>query len=153
MQNCAFTFGASTSGSAPRLTPLTNGSKPLFSICWAREVFLWPFFFSIQFPEHIFTKDDGALIHPDTSSLHLKTLFAELGFPKSYHLHTLRHFFVSTLLHEGMGKNTVADLAGHGDMSFLERTYRHPQMQRKQEAARRMAECLIPTRSAAQMVS
>ena len=29
----------------------------------------------------------------------------------------------------------------------------HPQMQRKQEAAKRMAECLIPTQSAAQMVS
>ena len=40
MQNCAFTFGASTFESAPRLTPLTNGSKPFFSICWAREVFL-----------------------------------------------------------------------------------------------------------------
>ena len=107
----------------------------------------------IPFPEHIFTKDDGTLIHPDTFSKHLKALFAELGFPKSYHLHTLRHFFVSTLLHEGVDKNTVADLAGHGDTSFLERTYCHPQMQRKQDAAKRMAECLIPTQSAAQMVS
>ena len=107
----------------------------------------------IPFPEHIFTKDDGTPIHPDTFSKHLKALFAELGFPKSYHLHTLRHFFVSTLLHEGVDKNTVADLAGHGDTSFLERTYCHPQMQRKQEAAKRMAECLIPTQSAAQMVS
>ena len=61
--------------------------------------------------------------------------------------------FVSTLLHEGVDKNTVADLAGHGDTSFLERTYCHPQMQRKQDAAKRMSECLIPTRSAAQMVS
>ena len=107
----------------------------------------------IPFPEHIFTKDDGTLIHPDTFSKHLKALFAELGFPKSYHLHTLRHFFVSTLLHEGVDKNTVADLAGHGDTSFLERTYCHPQMQLKQDAAKRMAECLIPTQSAAQMVS
>ena len=107
----------------------------------------------IPFPEHIFTKDDGTLIHPDTFSKRLKALFAELGFPKSYHLHTLRHFFVSTLLHEGVDKNTVADLAGHGDTSFLERTYCHPQMQRKQDAAKRMAECLIPTQSAAQMVS
>ena len=107
----------------------------------------------IPFPEYIFTKDDGTPIHPDTFSKHLKALFAELGFPKSYHLHTLRHFFVSTLLHEGVDKNTVADLAGHGDTSFLERTYCHPQMQLKQDAAKRMAECLIPTQSAAQMVS
>ena len=107
----------------------------------------------IPFPEYIFTKDDGTPIHPDTFSKHLKALFAEIGLPKTYHLHTLRHFFVSTLLHEGVDKNTVADLAGHGDTSFLERTYCHPQMQRKQDAAKRMAECLIPTRSAAPLVS
>ena len=107
----------------------------------------------IPFPEYIFTKDDGTPIHPDTFSKHLKALFAEIGLPKTYHLHTLRHFFVSTLLHEGVDKNTVADLAGHGDTSFLERTYCHPQMQLKQDAAKRMAECLIPTQSAAQMVS
>ena len=69
----------------------------------------------IPFPEYIFTKDDGTPIHPDTFSKHLKALFAEIGLPKTYHLHTLRHFFVSTLLHEGVDKNTVADLAGHGD--------------------------------------
>ena len=97
----------------------------------------------IPFPEYIFTKDDGTPIHPDTFSKHLKALFAELGFPKSYHLHTLRHFFVSTLLHEGVDKNTVADLAGHGDTSFLERTYCHPQMQLKQEAAKRMSNSLF----------
>ena len=97
----------------------------------------------IPFPEYIFTKDDGTPIHPDTFSKHLKALFAELGFPKSYHLHTLRHFFVSTLLHEGVDKNTVADLAGHGDTSFLERTYCHPQMQLKQDAAKRMSNSLF----------
>ena len=92
----------------------------------------------IPFPEYIFAKDDGTPIHPDTFSKHLKALFAEIGLPKTYHLHTLRHFFVSTLLHEGVDKNTVTDLAGHGDTSFLERTYCHPQMQLKQEAAKRM---------------
>ena len=97
----------------------------------------------IPFPEYIFTKDDGTPIHPDTFSKHLKALFAEIGLPKTYHLHTLRHFFVSTLLHEGVDKNTVADLAGHGDTSFLERTYRHPQMQLKQEAAKRMSNSLF----------
>ena len=67
----------------------------------------------------------------------------EIGLPKTYHLHTLRHFFVSTLLHEGVDKNTVADLAGHGDTSFLERTYCHPQMQLKQDAAKRMSNSLF----------
>ena len=49
----------------------------------------------IPFPEYIFTKDDGTPIHPDTFSKHLKALFAEIGLPKTYHLHTLRHFFLS----------------------------------------------------------
>ena len=46
-----------------------------------------------------------------------------------------------------------ADLAGHGDTSFLERTYCHPQMQRKQAAAKRRAECLFPVRRAEPLVS
>ena len=107
----------------------------------------------IPFPEYIFTKDDGAPIHPDTFSKHLKALFAEIGLPKSYHLHTLRHFFVSTLLHEGVDKNTVADLAGHGDTSFLERTYCHPQMQLKQDAAKRMSNSLFATPNLELLVS
>ena len=107
----------------------------------------------IPFPEYIFTKDDGTPIHPDTFSKHLKALFAEIGLPKTYHVHTLRHFFVSTLLHEGVDKNTVADLAGHGDTSFLERTYCHPQMQLKQEAAKRMSNSLFATPNLELLVS
>ena len=37
-----------------------------------------------------------------------------------------------------MDKQTVAELAGHGDTSFLERTYCHPQMELKQMAAAQM---------------
>ena len=101
----------------------------------------------IPFPEYIFTKDDGTPIHPDTFSKHPKALFAEIGLPKTYHLHTLRHFFVSTLLHEGVDKNTVAALAGHGNTLFLERTYCHPQMQLKQEDAKRMSNRLFAVNS------
>lgn len=43
------------------------------------------------------------------------------------------------MLHSGVDKQTVADLAGHGDTSFLERTYCHPQMELKNEAAVQMA--------------
>ena len=54
----------------------------------------------------------------------------------SFPMHTLRHLYVTTLLHGSVDKQTVADLAGHGDTSFLERTYCHPQVERKLEAAR-----------------
>ena len=74
-------------------------------------------------------------MHPDTFTKYLRRLYDENGFPKEYHLHTLRHYFVSTMLHNGVDKQTVAELAGHGDTSFLERTYCHPQMQLKQKAA------------------
>jgi site-specific recombinase XerD len=88
------------------------------------------------FSEYLFTDEHGRLIHPDTFTKHLRKFYDRHGFSKEYHLHTLRHLYVTTLLHGGVDKQTVADLAGHGDTSFLERTYCHPQMERKLEAAR-----------------
>ena len=88
-----------------------------------------------QFSEYLFTNEQGELIHPDTFTKHLRKLYDQAGLPKAFHLHTLRHYFVTTLLHSGVDKQTVAELAGHGDTSFLERTYCHPQMNLKMEAA------------------
>ncbi len=87
------------------------------------------------FSDYLFTNEHGELMHPDTFTKYLRRLYDENGFPREYHLHTLRHYFVSTMLHNGVDKQTVAELAGHGDTSFLERTYCHPQMQLKQRAA------------------
>lgn len=87
------------------------------------------------FSDYLFTNENGELIHPDTFTKYLRRLYDENGFPREYHLHTLRHYFVSTMLHNGVDKQTVAELAGHGDTGFLERTYCHPQMQLKQRAA------------------
>lgn len=93
---------------------------------------------------YLFVNSDGTLIHPDTFTKRLRKIYAANGFPSEYHLHTLRHFFVSTLLHSGIDKQTVAELAGHGDTGFLERTYCHPEMSRKQEAATSMLTSLHP---------
>ena len=92
---------------------------------------------------YLFANTQGEPVHPDTFTKHLRKLFQELGFPSSFHLHTLRHYFVSAMLHEGVDKQTVAELAGHGDTSFLERTYCHPQMKLKQEAAEKLEEALF----------
>ena len=59
--------------------------------------------------------------------------------PREYHLHTLRHYFVTALLHCGVDKQTVADLVGHGDTGFLERTYCHPQQAQKGTGGRHYA--------------
>ena len=98
----------------------------------------------IPLSEYLFAGEDGKPVHPDTFTKHLRKLFDENGFPKGFHLHTLRHYFVSSLLHSGVDKQTVAELAGHGDTSFLERTYCHPQMALKQNAAQQMTEVMFP---------
>ena len=92
---------------------------------------------------YLFANAQGEPIHPDTFTKRLRKIFRELGFPSSFHLHTLRHYFVSAMLHEGVDKQTVAELAGHGDTSFLERTYCHPQMALKEQAAEKMDQLLL----------
>lgn len=92
---------------------------------------------------YLFVNEKGQLIHPDTFTKHLRLIFEENGFPDNFHLHTLRHYFVSAMLHEGVDKQTVAEMAGHGDTSFLERTYCHPQMTLKEQAAEKMDQLLL----------
>ena len=92
---------------------------------------------------YLFVNEKGNPIHPDTFTKHLRQIFEENDFPDTFHLHTLRHYFVSTMLHEGVDKQTVAELAGHEDTSFLERTYCHPQMKLKQNAAEKLEKALF----------
>ena len=105
----------------------------------------------IPFSDYIFTNDRGDPIHPDTFTKRLRRLYDENGFPKEFHLHTLRHYFVTTLLHSGVDKQTVAELAGHGDSSFLERTYCHPQMELKQMAAAQMDKVMFGSSNSGSM--
>ena len=98
--------------------------------------------------EYLFVNEQGKPMHPDTFTKRLRKIYDENGFPREYHLHTLRHYFVTSLLHSGVDKQTVAELAGHGDTGFLERTYCHPQMARKQQAAQLMLSDLLPNASA-----
>ena len=94
---------------------------------------------------YLFVNEQGQLLHPDTFTKRLRKIYDAIGFPKEYHLHTLRHFFVSTLLHSGIDKQTVAELVGHADTGFLERTYCHPEMARKRDAAVSMLTSLHPS--------
>ena len=93
---------------------------------------------------YLFTDEHGQLIHPDTFTKRLRKVYDAIGFPREYHLHTLRHYFVTSLLHCGVDKQTVADLVGHSDISFLERTYCHPQQAQKEQAADSMLTMLRP---------
>ena len=93
---------------------------------------------------YLFTDEQGQLIHPDTFTKRLRKIYDAIGFPQEYHLHTLRHYFVTSLLHCGVDKQTVADLVGHADTGFLERTYCHPQQAQKEQAADSMLTMLRP---------
>ena len=93
---------------------------------------------------YLFTDAHGQLIHPDTFTKRLRKIYKTIGFPKEYHLHTLRHYYVTSLLHSGVDKQTVADLVGHADTGFLERTYCHPQQEQKEQAAGAMRSMLRP---------
>lgn len=92
----------------------------------------------------IFTDLDGHVPNPDTFTRHLRKLYAKNGFPKEYHLHTLRHYYATYLLQEGTSKQVAADLLGHADTAFLERTYCHPQNMAKREVANLMDDLLSP---------
>lgn len=92
----------------------------------------------------VFTDLDGHMPNPDTFTRHLRKLYAKNGFPKEYHLHTLRHYYATYLLQEGTSKQVAADLLGHADTAFLERTYCHPQNMAKREAANLMEDLLSP---------
>ena len=96
-----------------------------------------------EMSDYVFTNETGKLMHPDSFSRHLRRLYDKNGFPREFHLHTLRHYFVSTMLHNGVDKQTVAELAGHGDTGFLERTYCHPQLQLKRQAAERYTQTMF----------
>ena len=74
----------------------------------------------------------------------MRKIYEAIGFPKEYHLHTLRYYYVTSLLHSGVDKQTVADLVGHADTGFLERTYCHPQQEQKEQAAGAMRAMLRP---------
>lgn len=96
-----------------------------------------------EMSNYVFTNEKGKLMHPDTFSRHLRWLYDENNFPREFHPHTLRHYFVSNLLHNGVDKQTVAELAGHGDTGFLERTYCHLQLQLKRQAAERYTQTMF----------
>lgn len=86
----------------------------------------------------------GSVRGRPTFSHHLRRLYDRNGFPEEYHLHTMRHFFATYLLEHGTSKQVAADLLGHADTTFLERTYCHPQDICKEEAAGLFDSLLAP---------
>ena len=66
-----------------------------------------------------------------------------------FRFHELRHFFATYLLENNLSKQVAADLLGHADTAFLERTYCHPRNEAKQRAANILNDLLAPEEEAA----
>ncbi|MEG1205878.1 MAG: tyrosine-type recombinase/integrase [Oscillospiraceae bacterium] len=84
--------------------------------------------------DHIFALE-GNPPQPDSFSRRLRTIYQKNGFAAAYHLHTMRHFYASYLLSNGISNKVTADILGHGDTAFLEKTYGHAMPEYNQIAA------------------
>lgn len=82
---------------------------------------------------------------PATFTHWLRRFYDRNGFSREFHVHTLRHYAITTMLAEGISKQTVAGIAGHASTDFLERTYCHPQMESRMLAAERLSNVLFPS--------
>lgn len=96
---------------------------------------------------YLFTDEQGQLIHPDTFTKRLRKIYAAIGFPREYHLHTLRHYFVTSLLHCGVDKQTVADLVGHADTGFWSVPTATPSRRRRSGRLTPCSPCSVRTAS------
>lgn len=95
-------------------------------------------------PDDLIFRIKSGPIHPDSFTRHLRRIYQKNGFPPEYHLHSLRHFFATYLLENNLSKQVAADLLGHADTAFLERTYCHSRSEAKQRAAGILNDLLAP---------
>ena len=68
---------------------------------------------------YLFTDEQGQLIRPDTFTKRLRKIYAAIGFPREYHLHTLRHYFVTSLLHCGVDTQAQKEQAADSMLTML----------------------------------
>jgi integrase len=90
----------------------------------------------------IFTRDDGAPVHPDRFSELFDLHIRAAGLPR-IRLHDLRHTHATLGLAAGIHPKIMSERLGHSSISITLDTYSHaiPGMQR--EAAERMSELLF----------
>lgn len=93
----------------------------------------------------LFVNENGSAPDPATFTHWLRRFYDRNGFSREFHVHTLRHYAITTMLAEGISKQTVAEIAGHASTDFLERTYCHPQMESRMLAAERLSNVLFPS--------
>ena len=93
----------------------------------------------------LFVNENGSAPDPATFTHWLRRFYDRNGFSREFHVHTLRHYAITTMLAEGISKQTVAEIAVHASTDFLERNYCHPQMESRMLAADRLSNVLFPS--------
>ena len=88
-------------------------------------------------PDDLIFTHKRKTLHPDTFSRHLRKLYDRNGFPKDYHLHTVRHFFATYLLQNETSKQVTANLLGNSRASTTLDIYTHAFDKAKRKAQKK----------------
>jgi integrase len=95
----------------------------------------------------VFTKEDGALIHPDFFSQTFDRNVAKLAVP-TISLHDLRHTHATLLLKAGVPVKVVSERLGHASAAFTMTVYQHVLPGMQSEAAELFADLVAVRRQA-----
>jgi integrase len=86
---------------------------------------------------YLFAWQDGRQVPIDYWTHHFKKMAIKNGL-NDFHLHNLRHSFVTWLLMDGESIKTVQELVGHASATFMLDTYGHVLPEVKRTAAKKM---------------
>ena len=87
---------------------------------------------------HVFTREDGSLIHPDGFTKLFGRLVRGSGMPR-IRLHDLRHGHATLALEAGVHPKVVSERLGHASIGITLDTYSHAIPAMQEEAAERIA--------------
>jgi integrase len=90
----------------------------------------------------VFTRPDGAPIHPDLISDWFERLAREAGLPK-IRLHDVRHSYASAALAAGIPAKIVSERLGHATIAITMDTYSHVLPGLDEEAAETVARLIL----------
>ncbi len=102
-------------------------------------------------PNLVFTREDGAGLHPGEVSARFRRLVKAAGLPP-IRLHDLRHTSASLALAAGVPMKVVSDLLGHSTVTITADTYTSVLPEVAQEAANALAK-IIPRTSAGDLAT
>lgn len=90
---------------------------------------------------YVFCRYNGKIVDIDFWTRHFKEMALQAGL-KDFHLHNLRHSFVTWLLMNGESVKTVQELVGHASAAFMLDTYGHVIDEVKRAAAEKMGDMI-----------